>query len=96
MISNYLSKESKVITKFQFSDGMSIEKAATISLTNLNISLLDTVLILNPDSLKNGSIILEKLVALKNQKFTKNIGISIYSLEYIQFQQILVKSFIMY
>ena len=81
IISKYLSKDSKVITKFKFDDGMSIEEVATKSLMNLNIPLLDTVLIHNSEALVGGRSALDQLIKLKDQKFTKNIGISIYSLK---------------
>lgn len=78
-ISEYLKKETKVITKIYFDKKNELNKSIEKSLNNLNITKLNTVLIHNPESLKYSSEPIDQLIKLKEKNYTDNIGISIYS-----------------
>ncbi len=80
-ISNFLNNSSKVITKIEINQRDQILEMINKSLRNLNISKLDTILIHNPEIIRGSTKSLDQLIKLKEDKYTDNIGISIYSHE---------------
>ena len=89
-ISNYLSKDSRVISKLYLTNADNVEQLIFKSLDNLKIPSLDTILVHNPKILSKAPGLINNLIHLKEKKLTKNIGISAYSYEDIFFENPLI------
>lgn len=82
LISKYINNESRLISKVHVkkNDPELLEKVK-VSLENLSIEALDTLLIHNPEIIKKDIGILDQFIEIKKLKMTRNIGISIYSFD---------------
>lgn len=79
IISNFLNKKSKVISKFEISEENELISDIEYSLKDLGIDKLDTALIHNPEKLKSNNRSFNNLVKAKEEGLCSNIGLSVYS-----------------